>query len=110
MSARLSRASWSVVPPGRLERPPHWHHPFLADGKADLNLGGVALREVRERFAALDLDRRRTVIRALCRVTVDPPEPGVRPTRATARKRVRVPPSDPRSGSHLERSLDPINA
>ena len=47
--------------------------PFLADGKADMTLGGVALQEVRERFDALDLDRRRTVIRALCRVTVAPP-------------------------------------
>ena len=52
--------------------------PFLADHKADMTLGDVALREVRERFAALDLDRRRTVIRARCRVTVDLPEPGVR--------------------------------
>jgi len=32
--------------------------------------GAVALREVRERFRDLDLDRRRTVIRALCQVTV----------------------------------------
>jgi hypothetical protein len=71
--------------------------------------GGVALREVRERLAALDLDRRRAVIRALCEVTVDPPEPGVRPTRATARRRVRVTPLDPRSGTPLEQPLESVS-
>lgn len=75
-----------------------------------MTLGGVALQEVRERFTALDLDRRRTVIRALCEVTVDPPEQGVRPTRETARRRIRVTPLDPRNGSPLEQSPEPINA
>ena len=85
--------------------------PFLADSKADMTLGGVALREVRERLAALDLDRRRTVIRALCRVTVDPPEPGVRPTRETARRRIRVTPLDPgRSGTPLGQAPGQIKA
>jgi hypothetical protein len=84
--------------------------PFLTDGKADMTLGGVALREVRERFAALNLDRRRTVILALCRVTVDPPQPRVRPTRETARKRVRVTPLDTgRSGTPLEQPLKSIS-
>jgi DNA invertase Pin-like site-specific DNA recombinase len=57
-------------------------------------------KEVRERFLALDLSQQRAIIRALVLVTVEPSPKGVRPTKETARDRVKVVPLD--RGDHDE--------
>jgi DNA invertase Pin-like site-specific DNA recombinase len=70
------------------------------EGRYDsINAGLKRRAEVRERFDALDLDRKRSVIRALLRVEVAPADRSVRPTVETARQRVHVTPLDPRTGS-----------
>lgn len=64
----------------------------LAAQRADVAL------QVRERFDALDLDRKRQVIRMLASCAVYPPDKKVRPTYETARQRVVVTPLDPTTG------------
>jgi hypothetical protein len=54
-----------------------------------------ARQEAAERFSALDLDRKREIIRALLRVTVAPSPKGIRPTKATPRQRIKVTWLDP---------------
>ncbi|KRF19412.1 hypothetical protein ASG90_20580 [Nocardioides sp. Soil797] len=49
-----------------------------------------SVAKVRERFEAMDLDRRRMVIRSTTTISVAPARKGVRPTRALARERIKM--------------------
>lgn len=49
-----------------------------------------AVETVRERFEAMDLDRKRTVIRSTLTVSVEPANKGVRATRELARERIKM--------------------
>jgi DNA invertase Pin-like site-specific DNA recombinase len=57
--------------------------------------------QVRDKFDALDLSQKRAVIRALVSVTVEPSPKGIRPTKETARNRVKAEPLD-RTDDHEE--------
>lgn len=74
--------------------------PTFKKGRHDSIAAGVqARKEVRERFDALDLDRKRSVIRALLTVEVAPYERGDRrPTVDSAKERVIVTPLNPLTG------------
>lgn len=73
--------------------------PTFKKGKHDSITAGLqARKEVRERFDALDLDRKRSVIRALLRAEVVPADRKVRPTVETAKRRVQVTPLNPLTG------------
>jgi len=61
-----------------------------------------AMNLVLDRFGALDLDRQRVVIRALCSIEVAPADKSIRPTPETAAKRVIITDYDPATGELLE--------
>lgn len=64
--------------------------PVVQGKKASITAAVKAREEVRQKFLALDLDRKQAVIKALCTITVKPHPKGVRPTPEIAKQRVIV--------------------
>lgn len=84
--------------------------PTFRKGRHDsIGAGRKARDEVRQRFHALDLDRKRSVIRALLTVSVEPADRAVRPTPETAKKRVKITPLNPVTGEpYMEHTAEAV--
>jgi hypothetical protein len=64
--------------------------PVIKGHKLSIAAAVKARAEVRSKFAALTLDRKQALVRALCCITVAPATKGIRQTRDSARTRVQI--------------------